>query len=53
MSAGTNTRREPVSRGPVAVLENVATPKSAHTDELGEAVLDRLTKLIGVDEGDE
>lgn len=36
-----------------AVLENVATPKSAHTDGLGEAILDKLTKLIGVDEADE
>jgi hypothetical protein len=32
------------------VLENVATPKGAHTDEFGEAVRDRLTKLLGVGE---
>jgi hypothetical protein len=54
MAAGINRAdvraRQAESNEAEAVLENVATPKGAHTDEFGEAVRDRLTKLLGVGE---
>lgn len=36
-----------------AAFENIKRPKDAHSDEFGEAVVDRLTDLLGTDEGDE
>jgi hypothetical protein len=45
--------RQAESNVAAAAIENAKRPKGTHTDTFGEAVLDRLTDLLGVDEGDE
>jgi len=43
--------RQAESDEAAAAFENAKRPKGSHVDEFGEAVLDRLTDLLGVDDG--
>jgi hypothetical protein len=53
MNRADTAERQAESDEAEATFENAKRPKDSHRDEFGEAVIDRLAVLLGVDEAGE